>query len=100
MTIIKLVRSKQGWIEHIFINPESKAVVEAEELINSLANYPVLNESDYYESLYLESLKFWQSLSLKEKIELCKKYNQSIFSARSESIPDNCCIEEYCQSDL
>ena len=88
------------WLEHIFIKKDTIAYNKAVEIENGLADYPLLDESDYYDKLYEQSQDFWEGLSTQEKIEICKEHGQSIFSARADRIPDNCGIEEYCQSDI
>lgn len=78
-----------GWFEQILINPENtEAVNKAELILSSLADYPLLDESDYYNELNNEINEYWDSLTLSDKINLCKTNNESIFACRY-NIPEH-----------
>lgn len=89
-----------GWIELLMIHESDKNGIEqGNKILAELADYPVYNDSHYSELEWNEMNDFWVQCSIKERVELCQKYNQNIFSARHDFIPDNCSIEEYLRSD-
>lgn len=72
-----------GWFEQILINPENtEAVNKAERIQAALSDYPLLDESDYYNELHNEINEYWDNLTLSDKIDLCKQCHESIFSCR------------------
>ena len=80
-----------GWFEIILINPNDKGIMEkAKSIEESLENYPILDDELYSQLEWNEMYDLWESMSLSEKIELCKDENVSIFSARSKKVPDGC----------
>lgn len=89
-----------GWIEYLIIEHDSPTAVleECEEILESLADYPVFNEDNFSEREWNAAQEYWKSLSIKERIELCKQADMSIFAARKEYIPqgDNGYIYESC----
>jgi len=88
-----------GWFEIILIDPEDeKRAGIAEEMERILENYPVLDEMDFSEREWKEKEEIWTNFyDLGEKIELCKKAGESVFSARSETIPGR--VWEYIEVD-
>ena len=74
-----------GWIEVIYIHETNiEALKQADELLEALADYPVLDESDWghRETEAVES--FWQSLRVSERISYCSDAGESIFAARCD----------------
>ena len=97
---VKIVRESHwavGWVEWIAIHEsDSKALGSASDMIDSLNDYPILNENDFSEREWNAAQEYWQTLSLSERVDLCRESNVSIFAARCESIPpqDNGAIYE------
>ena len=88
-----------GWVEWIAIHEsDEKALREADELAAALTDYPIVNESHFSELEWTEANDYWESLSLRERIELCSEAGISIFCARHDSIPpqDSGYIFEHC----
>lgn len=88
-----------GWVEWIAIHEsDTKALDIADDILCALSDYPVLNESDYSEREWDAAQCYWESLDLSERIGLCRDAGLSIFSARSEGIPqgDSGVIFESC----
>ena len=88
-----------GWIEWIAIHEsDAKAILKADEMLCKLSDYPVLNESHFSELEYSEAEKYWQQLSIRERVELCQKADICVFSARHDYIPmdDRGYIFEHC----
>lgn len=75
-----------GWFEIIIAHPSR--LEDVAKIAFSLANYPILNESDYSEKEVEAIIEYWENMSLREKIDLCIEENCSIFSARREEIPE------------
>lgn len=74
-----------GWYEVILIDPTNvDAINEAEEIINSLEDYPVVDEDGYSASQNDEINDYWDGMSMSEKVQLCEELGISIFSVRYE----------------
>lgn len=99
---VKVIRERHwavGWIEWIAIHEsDNKALERAREMIDSLNDYPVLNEDDFTQREWDAAQEYWESLDLSDRVDLCQESGISIFSARCESIPpqDNGYIYESC----
>lgn len=79
-----------GWVEWIAIHEsDEKALKIADENLERLENYPVLNETDWCEREWEHAQDNWRFYSLKERIDLCRKYGVSIFAARRDYIPED-----------
>ena len=89
-----------GWIEYIFIKPNTKTFIEAEKIEEALSNYPILDDTEYYQRLFARAELFWNDMTINERVDICRNSNQSIFLARSCSIPDNDYIRDYCECDI
>lgn len=89
-----------GWWEALCIIENTESSNIAKRIQVDIENYPVLNEDHYYDLQYNESVYYWENLDLREKIELCRKYDISIFSARTDYIPENDgSLDEYLESE-
>jgi len=88
-----------GWFEIVLIKPGTKAAENAKKLEDKLENYPILDE-DLHSSMEDEATyEYWKTMSLRERIEVCKKRQVSIFAARKDDcIPDN--IYDYLRDRL
>ncbi len=85
-----------GWFELVLIKPGSNAAKKALELEDKLDNYPILDEELHSQLQNEEIYEYWKTMSLQERIDLCKKRNVSIFAARKDdSIPDR--VYDYIQ---
>lgn len=92
-----------GWVEWLGVYKDSpKELVEkAQEIVDRLDRYPILNEMEFCDLEYTKSQDTWSHLPLKERIKLCKESGGSIFSARRSYIPDwdEGRIFDYCRPD-
>jgi hypothetical protein len=81
-------------------SPESLLQL-ADELLDKLADYPILNEESFSEKEWDAANETWASLPLQERVELCQKYHICIFAARHDCIPqaDTGGIFEYCRPE-
>lgn len=78
-----------GWIEVIYIHESNtQALEQAESLLEALADYLVLDESDWCQRETEAVESFWQSLPVSERISYCSDAGESIFAARCDYPPD------------
>jgi hypothetical protein len=78
-----------GWVEHLFIDSVDKHAVKiAEEIESALADYPVLDESDYSDREWNLAAEIWEHMSISDRVELCQEYRLSVFAARHDWIPE------------
>lgn len=90
-----------GWLEIIYIHQRAKheLIQAAEEMLEDLKNYPVLNDDHWSELQYDERNEYWKYLSIKHRVEYIQEYNEretgkyaqpiSIFAARHNYVPSN-----------
>ena len=73
-----------GWVESLLVHPDAPAptVKACEEIESKLSDYPLLDGDDYSAREYDRVCKSWESASLRERIEACRKHGLSIFAAR------------------
>lgn len=76
-----------GWFEIILVHP-SRAD-EVSEIADALASYPILDESDWSEREYEAAAEYWDSETLRGRVELCQEAGVSIFGARPGRFPDD-----------
>jgi hypothetical protein len=76
-----------GWFEIILASPEHTDDVE--DIENSLADYPVLNDEDYSEREYTAAVNYWASMSVSERVDYCRKWRISRFAARRDELPQD-----------
>ena len=80
-----------GHVEWIGLHKDSPAVLldAAEEMLQSIEDYPLLDESHWSELEYTEAMDYWDSLTLSLKVDYCRDCAVSIFAAcRSHNLPD------------
>lgn len=87
-----------GWYELILIDPsDSKAVATAEEIADSLEDYPILDEEDHSALETEQAAEYWRMCSVRERVSMISEANDrtsaafqiSVFSARREDIPED-----------
>lgn len=72
-----------GWVEWIAVHESNEAALkEADEIVESIECYPILNETALSEMEYKEVNEYWERESLRGRIEICKEAGVSIFAAR------------------
>lgn len=81
-----IVRSSHwavGWIEGLFVHENDKASLEiAEEIKESLSQYPVLDDEHWSNLQYDEITGYWENASLRERLEICHNAKANIFMSR------------------
>lgn len=78
-----------GWHEIILVKPGSLAESIADDIEAALADYPVLDESDYHDREVAAADSSWQWSDMRYRVQLCQKYGASVFAARRDIIPRN-----------
>lgn len=77
-----------GWVETIYIHEsDADALRKADEIRAALADYPVVDESDFSELEWEEVSHYWEGMSVRQRAEICAKYGVSIFAARRDYLP-------------
>lgn len=72
-----------GWYELLLIDPrDTVAVGIAEKLADRLASYPVLNEDHFSDLEWSTATRYWDDMSLRDRIDALARSGGSIFSAR------------------
>lgn len=82
-----------GWFDIILVHPT--LYQQALKIAQKLENYLVLNEDNYSSVCYEAAYDYWSTATLKERVEMCKKHNLSIFSARRAEEPPVQILEEF-----
>lgn len=88
-----------GWVEWIAIHESDRIALQiADDIQVGLSDYPVVNEDDWSEREWNAAQESWETLDIRERVDLCRDAGLSIFAARSEYIPqgDNGFIYESC----
>lgn len=79
-----------GWVEAIYIHESDTArLIEAYDILDKLDNYPVVDEEDWSDLQRQEAAQFWQVLSLRERIDVCERFDISPFAARRTELPED-----------
>ena len=73
-----------GWIEIMIVPPSQSDQVQ--EIIDRLAQYPLLDESDHSEREWNAINEAWGAASIAERIDYCDGWGESIFAARRDSV--------------
>lgn len=83
---VKVIRERHwavGWIEWIGVHKDdTKALKIADQIMHDLDAYPVVNEDHWSELEWTEAHNYWESMSLRERMQWCRDYGYSVFSAR------------------
>ena len=76
-----------GWFEILLVRPDSHTARLAEEIESALAEYGVLDETDFSQRETECAAESWQALNLRDRITQCKRDGVSIFAARRDELP-------------
>jgi len=83
-----------GWVEYLMVRPEAPEAVlqEARAILESLEDYPELDESHWSELEWEEAADYWVSMSVRDRALLIKDSHSSasLFAARRDYMPDDC----------
>ena len=81
-----------GWLEYIIVDKSAPIPLldKCVDILRSLAEYPIYDETDYNDRLFLAVSEYWDRANLRKRIRLCAEANVSIFGARYDrEIPAN-----------
>lgn len=87
-----------GWFEIILIDPrDEKAVATAQEIEDGLADYPIVDESDYSDLEFEETCDYWAHMSVRERVDYITRANDRasaewqipVFAARRDELPED-----------
>ena len=88
---VRVIRERHwavGWVEWIGVHKSAADKLDAAEtMLEQIDAYPVLDEDDFSELEWKEAEQFWASLSIRERVDLCRDARVSIFAARRGYIP-------------
>ena len=78
-----------GWIEYLMVRPDApdETLTAAGEIVCSLASYPVLGEDDFSQREWDAACDTWAQMSIRDRAELLRECDLSIFAARRDEIP-------------
>jgi hypothetical protein len=86
-----------GWVDWIAIHEsDTKAIGEAERILDELENYPVLDEWHFSLLEFDAACDAWKYLSIRDRVELLHRYYPhgydeyapSVFCARRDEMPE------------
>jgi len=92
ITVIRHGHWLVGWIEYVIVSPDSPTQLldQCVDILRGLANYPVYNEDKYGELQFEAVYEQWATMSLRNRIDLCRENGDSIFAARRDEVPRHC----------
>jgi len=76
-----------GWFEITIVRPDSPAAKAADELEAALADYPVVDDSDYSERCCEEALRVWSGMRPAERIAYMRRNESEFASIRWADCP-------------
>lgn len=90
-----------GWWESLSVKRGTPEFKIAEDIEAALSDYPVLDEEHYSALEWEEAGEFWASMSIRERVEVCQRFNVSVFAARRDDMPedDSGSLFQYLASD-
>lgn len=82
-----------GWVEYLMVKRDApESVLEAAaDILDSLADYPVLSDDHFSDLEWTEASDYWASLSVRDRCHLIRDSGSdaSLFAARSDCIPSD-----------
>jgi hypothetical protein len=87
-----------GWVEWIAIHKtNATALIIADEIMERLEDYPVLDEDHFSNLEWEEAGDYWEQLPIPERVELCQRFGVSCFEGRHDYLPqdDNGSLLDY-----
>lgn len=90
---VRVIRERHwavGWVEWIGVHKSAADKLDAAEtMLKQIDAYPVLDDEHFSELEWTEAEQFWASLSIRERVDLCREARVSIFAARHGYIPSD-----------
>ncbi len=80
-----------GWVEYLMVRQDAAPdlLTTAGEIVCSLADYPILDESRYSDAQHNAVCEYWAQCSLRERAEYLREAELSLFAARREELPQD-----------
>jgi len=78
-----------GWWESLSVAEGSEAYKKALEIEAKLKDYPLVNEDHFNQLQWDEATEYWNSLSIRDRVELCQRYKINSLQARHDIIPQD-----------
>lgn len=79
-----------GWVEWIGIHESDEArVIEADEMLCALSDYPVLSDDHLSELEWNEAADYWERMSVRDRMDYCQRADISCFAARRDYLPED-----------
>lgn len=66
-----------GWVEEIYVRPNTPEYAIACQIENELMQYPILDEADFYNEEFEAAADVWKSFTWRERIEFIKDHADS-----------------------
>jgi len=90
-----------GWAEYLIIRNDAPAdtLDTARELLVAEADCVILNEIDYSERQWSAMHQYWDTESLRSRVEYCAEAGESIFAARRDCIPESV-LHKFYESEM
>lgn len=95
-TSVQIVREGHwavGWVEWIAIHESDTETLDvARGLCDRANNYPILDESDYSEREWESACSFWESMSIRARVDTIQQKTRgtvSVFAARRADLPED-----------
>lgn len=90
---VQVVRERHfavGWVEWIAIHEtDHEAILAADEMLCAMSDYPVLSDDALSELEWNEAADYWQSMRVRDRMELLQQAGLCIFSARHDYLPQD-----------
>lgn len=86
-----------GWWEALAVKQNTPQHAIALEIAAGLADYPVVDEQHWSQLQWEEASEYWASISIRERVGICQRFDVSVFAARRDEIPqdDNGSLFDY-----
>lgn len=80
-----------GWVEYLCVRSDAPddTLEAAGEIVRSLADYPVLDESDFSEREWDAACSAWEQSSIRDRMDYCERAGISVFAARRSKLPSD-----------
>jgi hypothetical protein len=73
---------------HIPMNAPDDLLSELAYIMNALSDYPLFDDKDYSTRQWELAEETWESMSIKDRVELLQENNICIFAARRDEMPN------------
>lgn len=80
-----------GWVEYLMVRADAPDDVKtaAGEIVCSLADYAMLDESRYSDAEHEAVSNYWAQCSIRERAGYLRDAELSLFAARRDTLPEN-----------